>query len=62
MSRRGRVYFKKFRSVMGKFPHTTIIIPASKGILTPENAVLRREPSWVNIAKYTALRQSVDVI
>ena len=40
MSHKGRVYFKTFLSVMGKFRHATIDIPAVKGVLTPVNKVL----------------------
>ena len=60
MSRVGRLYFKSLLSVMGKSRHATIGIPAAKGIFAPVNLVLGREPSWLNVEKYTSVRKSVD--
>ena len=45
---------------MVKFHNTTICILVVKGLFTPVNAVLGREPEWVNMEKFTAVRQSVD--
>ena len=47
---------------MGKFRYTNIGIPAAKGLFRPVNSVLGREPSWVNLVKYTAMRKLVDLI
>ena len=60
MSHKGRVYFKIFLSVMGKFCHATIDIPAAKWVFTPVNSVLGWEPSWVNLEIFTSVRQSMD--
>ena len=62
MRRRGILYFKTFHSVVGKFNHKTIGITTVKGLFIPVNALLWIEPAWVNLAKSTAVRKSVDVI
>ena len=45
---------------MGKCRYENIGIPAANGLFTPVNQVLGWEPSWVNLAKFTYLRQLVS--
>ena len=56
----GGVGFKTFCSVMGKFCHADIVIPAAKGLFISVTSVLGRELSWVNLAKSIAVRQLAD--
>ena len=62
MSRRGRLYLKTFRSVMGKYSHTNIGIPAAKGLFVLINAVMGQAPLWVNLENSTSVQQLVSGI
>ena len=62
MNHRGGVDLKTCLSVMGKSHHANIGITEAKGLFAPVNLVLGQETSWVNLALFTALKQSVDVM
>ena len=53
--------FSEFRKLMGKLQHAAIGVPAGKGLMTPLNHQLAKEPKTVWFRKGTQARQALQL-
>ena len=58
--RRSGVPFDEFRSVLSKLRHAFIAIPGGKGLLSPCNTILRKQPDMVFLHHNRVLRQAIS--
>ena len=57
--RKGGVPFDEFRTVVAKLRHAFISIPGGKGLLSPCNSIIRKEPPVVFFHKNPILKQAI---
>ena len=53
--------FSEFRKLMGKLQHAAIGVPAGKGLMTPLNHQLAKEPKTVWLRKGSQARQALQL-
>ena len=55
------ITFAEFQKIHGQMQHVSIAVPCLRGLMTPLNQVLSREPSTVGLRKGSTLRATFEI-